>query len=63
MPGEVTAQGLARLPGLLDEHRPKLLLLCLGGNDMLQRLDPAATEANLRDDGASWRAAAASRWC
>ena len=49
VPGEVTAQGLARLPASLDEYRPKLLLLCLGGNDMLHDLDPAATEANLRE--------------
>ena len=47
-PGEVTEQGVQRLPGLLDEHRPRLLLLCMGGNDMLQKVDPAATEANLR---------------
>lgn len=49
VPGEVTAQGLARLPASLDEYRPKLLLLCLGGNDMLHDLDPAATAANLRE--------------
>jgi acyl-CoA thioesterase I len=49
VPGEVTAQGLARLPRSLDEYRPKLLLLCLGGNDMLRDIDPAATEANLRE--------------
>ncbi len=47
-PGEVTEQGVQRLPGLLDEHGPRLLLLCMGGNDMLQKVDPAATEANLR---------------
>lgn len=47
-PGDVTEQGVQRLPGLLDEHRPRLLVLCMGGNDMLQKVDPAATEANLR---------------
>ena len=47
-PGEVTEQGVQRLPALLDQHQPRLLLLCMGGNDMLQKLDPAATEANLR---------------
>ncbi len=49
VPGEVTAEGLARLPASLDEHRPKLLLLCLGGNDMLRDVDPGTTEANLRE--------------
>jgi acyl-CoA thioesterase I len=48
VPGEVTAQGLERLPGLIEEVKPKILLLCLGGNDMLKKLDGAATQANLR---------------
>ena len=48
VPGEVTAAGLRRLPAVLDRERPKLLLLCLGGNDMLQRIDASATAANLR---------------
>ena len=47
IPGEVSQQGLARLPGLLDEHRPQLLLLCHGGNDMLRRQNPAQMESNL----------------
>jgi lysophospholipase L1-like esterase len=38
VPGEVSAQALARLPGALDEHAPRLLLLCIGGNDFLRRL-------------------------
>jgi lysophospholipase L1-like esterase len=48
VPGELTEQGVERLPGVLDEQRPRLLLLCMGGNDMLQKVDPAVTEANLR---------------
>jgi acyl-CoA thioesterase I len=48
LPGEQTAGGLRRLPNVLDYHRPKLLLLCLGGNDMLRKIDPSVTEANLR---------------
>jgi len=47
VPGETTEQGLARLPGELDRTNPALLLLCLGGNDFLRRVDEARTEANL----------------
>src|SRR5437879_13187564 len=33
--GEITAQALPRLPGALDEHQPRLLLLCVGVNDFV----------------------------
>ena len=48
VPGEVTAQGLERLPGVLESHKPKLVVLCLGGNDMLRRIDDKTIVANLR---------------
>ena len=48
VPGDTTAAGLERLPAVLDEIQPKLMLLCMGGNDMLRKLDSASTEANLR---------------
>lgn len=48
VPGEQTSGGLRRLEETLAEHRPKLLLLCLGGNDMLRKVDAAVTEGNLR---------------
>ena len=48
VPGEVSAQALARLPGLLEAHSPKLLLLCVGGNDFLRRLGNRQAEQNVR---------------
>jgi acyl-CoA thioesterase-1 len=48
VPGEVSAQALARLPGLLDELRPQLLILCTGGNDFLRNLGKPQVEANVR---------------
>lgn len=42
--GELSAEGLSRLPGLLEEHNPDLLILIHGGNDILKKrnLDRAA---------------------
>jgi acyl-CoA thioesterase-1 len=48
VPGEVTAQALERLPAVLDEHAPRLLLLCIGGNDFLRRLGNEPAERNVR---------------
>jgi lysophospholipase L1-like esterase len=48
VPGETTASGLQRLPAVLAEHKPRLVLLCLGGNDMLRKQPAATTENNLR---------------
>jgi acyl-CoA thioesterase-1 len=47
IPGEVSAQGLERLPALLDRYRPQLLLLCHGGNDLLRRINTASTRSNI----------------
>jgi lysophospholipase L1-like esterase len=49
IPGEASAQALARLPTLLDEHSPRLLLLCIGGNDFLRRLGTSQAEHNVRE--------------
>ena len=45
--GENTTSGLARLPGVLENDRPDLVILCHGGNDMLNGQDQAITIANL----------------
>ena len=49
VPGEISADGLARLPDLLDEHEPDLVVLCHGGNDILRNIDAADTKSNLRE--------------
>jgi len=46
--GEVSAQGLKRLPKVLDEHHPQLVILCHGGNDLLRKMDPEEMESNIR---------------
>ena len=48
VPGDTTAGGLARLPDLLNQHQPKLLIVELGGNDFLRRLPQDQTIANLK---------------
>ena len=47
VPGEVSAAGVRRLPGLLDRHQPALLVLCHGGNDILRGLSRRALRQNL----------------
>ncbi len=47
-PGEQTAAGLERLDGVLDIYEPKIMLLCIGGNDMLRKVDQGVIETNLR---------------
>jgi lysophospholipase L1-like esterase len=48
VPGEVSAEGLARLPEALDEAQPRLLILCHGGNDFLRKMDDAQAAGNIR---------------
>src|SRR5262245_29036688 len=48
VPGEVSAGGVARLQSVLDEHSPRLVIVCLGGNDMLRQVADGEIAQNLR---------------
>lgn len=45
--GDTTQGGLARLPRLLERHRPAIVVIELGGNDGLRGLPPDVTRDNL----------------
>jgi acyl-CoA hydrolase len=57
VPGSTAAEGCARLPDLLDEHRPQLVIVLLGGNDFLRRMP----EQGIRDALGACTAAARAR--
>lgn len=59
VPGDTSAQALTRLPALLQEHAPALVLVSIGGNDFLRRLPEADTRANVRRICEAVRAAGA----
>ena len=48
IPGEITGEGLERLPEALKREKPALLILCHGANDLLRGLDKRQAAANLR---------------
>jgi acyl-CoA thioesterase-1 len=47
--GETTAGGLSRLPQLLQQHKPGIVLLELGANDGLRGLSVTAMKKNLAE--------------
>ncbi|MFC7514281.1 arylesterase [Herbaspirillum sp. GCM10030257] len=47
--GETTSGGKARLPALLTQHRPDVVVIELGANDGLRGLPVASAERNLSD--------------
>jgi acyl-CoA thioesterase-1 len=46
--GETTSGGRSRLPALIAQHRPSIVVIELGANDGLRGLPVASAEANLR---------------
>ena len=46
-PGEISSKGLERLPALLDDYNPDLLILIHGGNDMIRKLPRTEMKQNL----------------
>ena len=53
--GETTSGGRARLPALLGQHRPDIVVIELGANDGLRGLPVSSAEATLRAMGAMAR--------
>ena len=47
VPGDTSAQALARLPALLAEHHPKLVIVSIGGNDFLRKLPESDTRTHV----------------
>jgi acyl-CoA thioesterase-1 len=47
--GDTTAQALARLPALLQEHQPALVIVSIGGNDFLRQMSPAGARDTIRE--------------
>ena len=45
--GDTSAQALARLPALLQEYKPALVIVSIGGNDFLRAQPSSATRANI----------------
>lgn len=45
--GELSANGLKRLPALLKKHQPDLVIICHGGNDILRHYNLSRTKLNI----------------
>jgi len=57
--GDTTAGGRSRLPALLAQHRPQVVVIELGANDALRGLPLTETQANLGAMAAAAKAAGA----
>ena len=47
--GDTTAQALARLPALLQDHQPKLVIVSIGGNDFLRQMSAGTAKSTIRE--------------
>lgn len=45
--GEMSAEGLNRLPSALEKHKPHILVLCHGANDILRKRDLIVMKENV----------------
>lgn len=57
--GEVSEQGVRRLPSVLEKFKPSLVVICHGGNDFLRGVRDDEVERNLQTMVAAVRAAGA----
>lgn len=47
--GDTAAQALARLPELMQAHQPALVIVSIGGNDLLRRMSAAVAKDAIRE--------------
>ena len=57
--GDTTAQALSRLPALLQEHQPALVIVSIGGNDFLRQMSAAGAKDTIRETVRTARAGGA----
>lgn len=57
--GDTAAQALARLPGLLQDHQPRLVIVSIGGNDFLRQMSAGAARASIGEISRTAQAAGA----
>ena len=57
--GDTTSGGRSRLPALLQQHKPQVVVIALGGNDALRGLPLDMTQANLTEMARAAKAAGA----
>lgn len=60
VPGDTSAGVRARLPALIEDHRPDAVIIAIGGNDFLRNVPAAETRTNL--DAIVRESRAASRY-